>query len=73
MSHEGNEAKAELDFEMKKERPMTSPPKAPLTSRVMAEIIYTDEMSQADIAEFLLEWRRDVENYWEYTHIGVAF
>ena len=51
MSHEGNDAKAERDFEMKKERPMTSPPKAPLTSRVMAEIIYNDEMSQADIAK----------------------
>jgi hypothetical protein len=52
---------------------MTSPPKTPLTSRVMAEIIYKDEMTQEDIAEFLLEWRRDVESYWEYCHIGVAF
>ncbi len=52
---------------------MTSPPKTPLTSRVMAEIIYNDEMTQEDISEFLIEWRRDVEKYWEYCHIGVAF
>jgi hypothetical protein len=57
----------------KQEKKMTSPPKTPLTSRVMAEIIYKDEMTQEDIAEFLLEWRRDVESYWEYCHIGVAF
>jgi hypothetical protein len=52
---------------------MTSPPKTPLTSLVLAKIIYHDEMDESELAELLLEWRRDIELYWDYKSIGVAF
>jgi|TARA_R110000824_G_scaffold109672_1_gene257452 hypothetical protein len=52
---------------------MTSPPKTPLTSLAMARIVHNDEMSETEIAEFLLEWRKDIERHWDYKGIGVAF
>lgn len=52
---------------------MTSPPKTPLTSLTMAQIINKDAMTESETAEFLLEWRRDIERYWDYKSIGVAF
>ena len=57
----------------RKEERMTSPPKTPLTSLVLAKIIYHDEMNESELAELLLEWRRDIELYWDYKSIGVAF
>jgi|TARA_R100000908_G_scaffold21355_1_gene8373 hypothetical protein len=51
---------------------MTSPPKTPLTSLAMARIVYHDKMSESEIAEFLLEWRKDIERYWDYKSIGVG-
>tara|TARA_R110002033_G_scaffold101141_1_gene149372 strand:+ start:62 stop:181 length:120 start_codon:yes stop_codon:yes gene_type:complete len=39
----------------------------------MAKIIHSDGMTESDIAELLLEWRRDIEVYWDYRSIGVAF
>jgi hypothetical protein len=52
---------------------MTSPPKTPLTSLAMAQIIHNDDMNESEIAELLLEWRRDIERHWDYKSIGVAF
>jgi|TARA_R110000787_G_scaffold258377_1_gene363587 hypothetical protein len=52
---------------------MTSPPKTPLTSLAMAKIIHSDDLNESELSEFLLEWRRDIEVYWDYRGIGVAF